>query len=476
MDGVTLYPYRLADLVDAQRRGEGVWIVEGEKDADRLHALGLIATCNAMGAGKWKPEYTRWFQGRTCYLIPDNDTAGKRHMQQVAASLAGAALVVKIVTLPDLLPKQDVCDWLDSDGTLDELGRLAYAAPVWERAPDGPAAAPEAGAEEGDRDATVADLRLLSQSAMSWVWPLWIPTGAITILAAEAGTGKTRLCFDLARRLFHNLLWPDGIPNEHPHGARTLWIAADNQWQEMEDIPAAFGIPDEAVVLNAPASDPRSGTSLETDEDLEARIVRVKPALVIIDTITNTTDLKAQDVADAKRQYKPLQEIAARTNVAIICVTHLNAGGRVLGRRAEEKARVVIQLACPDPDRQSDRLKLWVPKTWATRPPPLGVTMGAEGNDYDQTPPEPPGNHKRAAPLPARTLECMAWLEQRLGAGPARVSELRRELEQLGYGANTIYRAKDQLHLEETEDAGGRKWWAPPGPGNAQQSNGEAAF
>jgi hypothetical protein len=62
-----------------QRRADGVWkmagvrrvlyhldklqgqtiayIVEGEKDADRLRAIGLQGTTNAGGAGKWRAEY-----------------------------------------------------------------------------------------------------------------------------------------------------------------------------------------------------------------------------------------------------------------------------------------------------------------------------------------------------------------------------------------------------------------------------------
>ena len=55
MAGVRRVPYRLPELVRAAQAGELVWIVEGEKDADRLAALGLVATTNVGGAGKWRP-------------------------------------------------------------------------------------------------------------------------------------------------------------------------------------------------------------------------------------------------------------------------------------------------------------------------------------------------------------------------------------------------------------------------------------
>ncbi|WLB05468.1 hypothetical protein QIH87_25100 [Bradyrhizobium elkanii] len=47
-------PYRLPELLEAEH--DEVLIVEGEKDADRLAAIGLMATTNAGGAGKWSAD------------------------------------------------------------------------------------------------------------------------------------------------------------------------------------------------------------------------------------------------------------------------------------------------------------------------------------------------------------------------------------------------------------------------------------
>jgi hypothetical protein len=48
-------PYRLPQLLAAPA-GSTVEITEGERDAETLAALGLIATCNPGGAGKWTAE------------------------------------------------------------------------------------------------------------------------------------------------------------------------------------------------------------------------------------------------------------------------------------------------------------------------------------------------------------------------------------------------------------------------------------
>jgi len=68
MEGVRKVLYGLSELRrritnPEYRRQHGlpddVFVVEGEKDADRLHARGLTATTNVGGAGKWRDEYAR---------------------------------------------------------------------------------------------------------------------------------------------------------------------------------------------------------------------------------------------------------------------------------------------------------------------------------------------------------------------------------------------------------------------------------
>jgi putative DNA primase/helicase len=122
--------YRLPELLAADHLAP-VYIVEGEKDADRLAALGLVATTNAGGADKWRDEYSEALRGRHVVVLPDNDGPGRKHAQRVARSLSGAAAETRIVELPGLPLKGDVSDWLDSGGSTEELGRLVEETPAW---------------------------------------------------------------------------------------------------------------------------------------------------------------------------------------------------------------------------------------------------------------------------------------------------------------------------------------------------------
>ncbi len=152
VEGIDLVPYRLPELIHA----EEVFIVEGEKDADRLNSEGLTATCNAQGAGKWKASYAQYFRGKRIYIIPDNDDAGQKHALDVARSLHGVAAEVKVLNLPDLPDKGDVSDWLDAGGTQEELLALVEKCPTW---------APEPGADE---DASVEDRGRSALNLFDW--------------------------------------------------------------------------------------------------------------------------------------------------------------------------------------------------------------------------------------------------------------------------------------------------------------------
>ncbi len=122
--------YRLHELAAADGT-RPVFVVEGEKDADALHALGLVATTAAMGAGKWRPEYSESLRGRRVIILPDNDNPGRQHAETVAKALSGIASSVAILELPDLAPKGDVSDWLSAGGNKEALLKLALECPAW---------------------------------------------------------------------------------------------------------------------------------------------------------------------------------------------------------------------------------------------------------------------------------------------------------------------------------------------------------
>ncbi len=125
--GLRNVPYNLPDVLYQANQGGRVFVVEGEKDADNLRAIGLVATCNVMGAGKWRDELSPHFGGAEVVILPDNDTAGRSHAKKVSKSVGPHARSVRIVNLPGLKPKGDVSDWLESGGSRERLEALCVA-------------------------------------------------------------------------------------------------------------------------------------------------------------------------------------------------------------------------------------------------------------------------------------------------------------------------------------------------------------
>lgn len=155
--GVRPVPYRLPQLLAAPP-GTPVYVVEGEKDADRLAALGLVATCCAGGAGKWRAEHSEHFKGRVAIVIADNDDAGRDHAQQVAKSLSAIAGSVCILELPGLPNKGDVSDWLDAGGTVEALADLTAAAQAAQAAPAGAANSGDDTEDDASKDSLSSQL------------------------------------------------------------------------------------------------------------------------------------------------------------------------------------------------------------------------------------------------------------------------------------------------------------------------------
>ena len=123
-----------------------VFLVEGEKDVDRLEKNQKAAISLPDGKdSKWYSEYQPFFSGRNVYIIQDNDEPGKLYAQRMAATLQEIAASVHVLDLtkvwPELPTKGDISDLLDymgDDAGMLALLQLAQDAPLWkpEKEPD----------------------------------------------------------------------------------------------------------------------------------------------------------------------------------------------------------------------------------------------------------------------------------------------------------------------------------------------------
>lgn len=149
LEGVRLVPYRLNELLAAikEEPKRAVLLCEGEKDCDLLWSIGIVATCNPMGALKWRKEYSAFLKGCNVIIIPDEDpvdatvgfAAGLKHAEEIAESLRGIAGTIRVLRLPVEKPKDDVSSWwlqesirkVQPDQRKQNLIDMARHAPEW---------------------------------------------------------------------------------------------------------------------------------------------------------------------------------------------------------------------------------------------------------------------------------------------------------------------------------------------------------
>jgi hypothetical protein len=127
LKGVTRVLYHLPDVLRVVEAGGAVWVVEGEKDADKLHPLladvGAAATTNPGGAGKWRWEYSDVLRGANVVIVADRDDPGREHAQGVAEKLEDVAGSVCIV---EPVEGKDAADHLAAGKTLGEFQQVRW--------------------------------------------------------------------------------------------------------------------------------------------------------------------------------------------------------------------------------------------------------------------------------------------------------------------------------------------------------------
>jgi hypothetical protein len=184
-------PYGLHRMLE--HADQPVWVPEGEKDADRLNKLGLVAVSIEAGHESTAAEYLK---GATIFVVPDQDVAGEKRATKVIGALRKVGGEARIIRLPQMHEGADVSDFLDAGHTVSDLVRLTEAEAVEAAADDLAGVFEMWGAMEFDPD----DEYLIDQI---------LPRRGTGLLYAPSTAGKTFLSIDLAASVCR------GIPFAH---------------------------------------------------------------------------------------------------------------------------------------------------------------------------------------------------------------------------------------------------------------------
>lgn len=474
--GVRVIPYQLPKLLAEPT--QPVFVVEGEKDCDNLARIGVLATTNAGGAGKWTAKHSEFLRDRNVVIIPDNDEAGRNHAQQVAQSLQGIAATVKIVELPGLPDKGDVSDWMRAGGTNEQLEQFAEAAPDWR---------PTAKPEPGPILTCLADVE---PRAVEWLWPRRIPLGRISMLVGRPGEGKSFLTTDMAARVTTGTPWPDGSPC--PKGSVILISAEDDPADTIRPrLDAHYADVQRVHLLSAVLRIDSDGQherliTLADVDAIEAALVKLPDCkLIVVDPIGSFlgggTDAHRDN--EVRGVLTPIVKLAEKYGPAVLVVAHRRksagsiADDLALGSRAfTGLARAVWHLTS-DPDNKARRLLLpgknnlaregdglafsiiGEPPRIAWERDPVAMTADDALAAENQTRDGKPGPEAEAQDA------ALTWLKAALADGPRLAKELLDEWKNGHCGSErTLKRAKQALGVKGYRpEVPGPWWWKLPG-------------
>jgi RecA-family ATPase len=320
-------PYRLPELVEAARHSGDVHIGEGEAVSEALRSLGLVASTNSGGAGKWWGELTRWFAGfKRAFIHEDNDEPGREHAKLVATALAAVIPEIRIIRYTELREKGDVKDWIEQGHTREELLARCEAAP----------------AESGIRLINIRTWDGKQVPPQEWSVPERFPLRQTALLSGEGSQGKDYIMLQLAIAQATGREWLDVAVPQGP----TLYIDTEDDgdvlhrradaiaqhydvtFAELADrglnLSSWFG---EDAVLGAPAR--RNGIIEPTARyrQLLEMAGDLKPKTISISSASNVFAGSEIDRAQVRQFINLLSRIAVAANGTVVLITHPSLTG-----------------------------------------------------------------------------------------------------------------------------------------------------
>ncbi len=442
--GVRSLPYRLPELMEADPK-RVVFVVEGEKDADRLASLGLVATTNPGGASKWRDELSQHLRDRKVVILPDNDDAGRKHAQQVACSVYPVAARVQLLELPDLPPTGDVSDWLDAGRTKEELVALAKATANWQ--PTSPL--------------VITSLADVKREEVQWRWTNRLPASKLVLLEGDPGTGKSWTSLAIATAITTGALLPGDTERHEPRRVLLLTAEdglADTVRPRMEDMHADLSRVDVLEAVNDGQGHERHPSLVDDVHLIEEHVARRGDyALVIIDPINaylGATDTYKDSALRAV--LAPWAAMAEQQRLIVLPILHLTKSARDRaiyrgqGSIAYAAAARVVMLAGVNPTNPHERVLSWVKNNLAPPAPSLLFEIQAGGrfrwgDETDVTPAAllAPDEQEDGSVL----KEAEALLNALLADGPMPAKEAKREAREAGVSERSLIRAKEKLGI-----------------------------
>jgi hypothetical protein len=297
---------------------------------------------------------------------------------------------------------------------------------------------------------------------VDWLWQDWIPRGMLSLLGASPGAGKSLVALDLARRIIHNLTWPDGTAIPTTSDSPVVYVDAEAIPQIQNQRAVAWNMNRDRIYLMLP---PETYGMIDfcdliQQDRLIDMCVALKPDLIVVDSLSAITVRGENNVEDVRALLGFLSAVAREFDAGLLLIHHLRKRAKVPladlvtaddfrgSSHIIAMARSVLALSViqdqPQPDRNGPRRLEIVKTNLCQYPKPLGILFKPE---HPHAPPhhntDPPHAYREPNQLEECSVYLVSLLEER--NEPAVPKEMVQLLTDAGFSRATIYRARKEL-------------------------------
>jgi RecA-family ATPase len=396
LNGVRRVLYRLPELL--QYPDATIFLCEGEKDSDRVAALGHCAT--TVASGKWTEDCVKALAGRDVIILEDADEVGHKKAIAAANALHGTASTIRIVRLPGLTGEphnKDLSDWLNVDHRrAEKLVDVCFEVPLWEPSGDRPDNETEGKTEDSTEAKTETNIANPPEEAPAAPDPLifidltrwqdqpvperpWavrdrIPLNNVTLFSGEGAIGKTILSLQLAVATVLGRDWLKALPEPGPVVAVCCEDDPDELHRRLDAIlrhyQASFADLAGLHLISLAGQDallatPRRDGLLQPTrlfKQLGEAARDLKPKLILIDNSADVFGGNENDRAQVREFIGVLRGLAMAANAGLLLTSHPSLTGIATGTglsgstawNASVRSRLYLKRATTAKDEELD--------------------------------------------------------------------------------------------------------------------------
>jgi len=314
----------------------------------------------------------------------------------------------------------------------------------------------------------MTELRLIKMSdiqpePVEWLWKPYIPSGAISLIQGDGGTGKTTTALAIAAAVTRG----DALPNDVGGIPANVIIqnAEDSYTRTIRPRLEQFGADCDRIEV----IDEDDGALSLSDGRIEQAIARVGAKLIIIDPVQAYFGSANMNSANGVRPLmKQLGAVAARHNCAVLLVGHLHKKGglpqyRGLGSidlyAAARSVLTVGKIPVDDDMRGICHNK----SNLSSAGNSLAFGLDPMGGfcwlgDYDITIDELLNGTKKPE---SQFAKARRLIESALANGAVPAVDMEQTAEEQGISPKTLHRAKSTLGVISVK-RGGKWYWELP--------------